>query len=292
MIGHHGPIVPGELWASWNLDWFTWGALAGAALVYGWAAVVRPPSDSWRPRCFFAGLGVAAVALVSPLDALSGSLGSAHMVQHVLLTMVAAPLLVLGAAVQAVLRALPPSARRRSGAWRRHPLARAAARAAGDPVLTAGVFVAVLWIWHARGPYEAALGNDVLHAVEHATFFAAAALSWAALLSARRRRLRSGVGVLVLFGLSMQCGLLGVLLTFATEPWYPTYETTTQVWGLSPLTDQQLSGVIMWVPAGGIYLVVALVLLRRLISSPPPVPDRSPTGRKPATSVDRLGARP
>ncbi|MGH9271661.1 MAG: cytochrome c oxidase assembly protein, partial [Ilumatobacteraceae bacterium] len=74
--------MPSELWTAWNLDPVIWGVLAGAALVYGWAVVVRPLSEWWRPRCFATGLGVAAVALVSPLDALSGSLGSAHMVQH------------------------------------------------------------------------------------------------------------------------------------------------------------------------------------------------------------------
>ncbi len=262
VIGHDGPIVPAEAWTSWNLDPLIWSALVVAGGGYWWASARCRRTDPWPARWFAAGLAVAAVALLSPLDAMSASLGSAHMVQHVLLTMVAVPLIVLGAPVRTMSRALPRAGRRRLGRWRAGRIARSASDAIADPVLTAGVFVVVLWVWHARGPYQAALESDLLHGIEHATFFLAALASWAAILPVRRRRGRSGIGVLVLFGLSVQCGLLGALLTFATEPWYPAYESTTAAWGLSPLADQQLSGVIMWVPAGGIYLVAALLLLR------------------------------
>ena len=262
MIGHHAPIVPADVWTSWNTDILLGAAFVVAGGCYWWAASRRRRADPWPARSFVAGLAVAAVALLSPLDAMSASLGSAHMVQHVLLTMVAAPLIVLGAPVRTMSRALPASGRRQIGRWRSGRLARAVSGWIADPVLTAGLFVVVLWVWHARGPYQAALESDLLHGLEHATFFVAALASWAAILGIRRRRGRSGIGVLVLFGLSVQCGLLGVLLTFATEPWYPAYESTTAAWGLSPLADQQLSGVIMWVPAGAIYLVAALLLLR------------------------------
>ncbi len=271
VVAHHGPIDPGELWTAWNWDPLILVGLVVAAVVY-WTALDRQPPgrarSPWPARSFGAGLAVVAVALVSPLDAMSASLGSAHMVQHVLLTTIAAPLLVLGLPVRTLAGGLAMTARRRLGRWRATPSARLAARAAADPVLTAGLFVAALWIWHARGPYEAALGSDALHGVEHLTFLVTALASWAAIVHARRRQGRAGLGVLVLFVLSLQCGLLGVLLTFATEPRYPSYGTTTQVWGLTPLADQQLAGVIMWVPAGAVYLVAALLLLRAWINTP------------------------
>jgi cytochrome c oxidase assembly factor CtaG len=104
-----------------------------------------------------------------------------------------------------------------------------------------------------------------VHGVEHAVLFGAALASWAAIVRLRRRRARPGIELLVLFALSLQCALLGALLTFATTAWYPAYAATTEPWGLSPLSDQQLAGVIMWIPAGGVYLVAALVVLRRWI---------------------------
>jgi putative membrane protein len=286
VIAHHGPVAPAEWWTSWNWDPLIWSGLVGVGVAYWWAAA-RVGGAGWRRRCFVGGLAVAGVALISPLDAMSESLGSAHMVQHVVLTMIAAPLLVLGATMRTLLRALPPTARRRTRRWRSSRLGRWGWRVALDPVLTAGIFVVVLWTWHASGPYEAALGDDVLHGLEHATFLAAALLSWGAILHAGRRRGRSGIEVLVLFALSLQCGLLGLLLTFAGELWYPSYAATTEAWGLSPLGDQQLAGVIMWVPAGGIYVVAALLLLRQWIVEPA---SRPPAGRRELGAVSANSA--
>ena len=129
--------------------------------------------------------------------------------------------------------------------------------------------VIALWCWHLPALYEAALSNGWLHGLEHATFLLTALLSWAAILAAGRRRTnRCGLAVLVLFVLATQSGLLGVLLTFAPRPWYPSYEATTEAWGLTPLADQQLAGVIMWIPAGSVYMVVALLLVSRWIRMP------------------------
>ena len=137
------------------------------------------------------------------------------------------------------------------------------------PVVASLPFVAALWLWHAEGPYDAALDNSFVHAVEHACFLATALLSWAAILARpRRRAVAPGMAVLVLFGLAMLSGLLGLLLTFAPTPWYPAYAETTEAWGLTPLEDQQLAGVIMWVPGGGAYLIAALVLVILWIRAP------------------------
>ena len=235
LIGHlDPPVVPGELWSSWNLDIPLCLALV-CALVVG-----------RRHPAFVAGIVALAVALVSPLDALSSSLASAHMVQHLLLITVAAPLLALTA--RTVLERL----RLRSPQLRTFQ----------NPIGWALVAAVVLWGWHAAVLYEAALRNDLLHRLEHVTLLATALLSWLAILS----RGASGLGLLVLFGLSVQSGLLGVLMTFAPTSWYPTYAGRTAAWGMSPVADQQLAGVIMWVPGGGAYLVAALALLMSLLS--------------------------
>jgi len=281
---HRGPpIEPAELWTAWNWDPLVWLAIfaAGMAYVQAWNLVGhRRAVAPWQRRAFLGGLAVVWLALVSPIDAMAASLSSAHMVQHLLLTTVAAPLLVAGAPMVTLWRALPRPAARHAHRWRGSSLAGAARWLLERPAAAAVPSVVALWAWHVPVLYEAALDNAFVHALEHVTFLVAALLSWAAILAAGRRRTdRPGRAVLVLFALSLQCGLLGVLLTFSRRPWYPSYASTVRPWGLTPLADQQLAGVIMWVPAGGVYLVVALWLLVRWISVAPAV--AAPAGSAP-----------
>ena len=122
--------------------------------------------------------------------------------------------------------------------------------------------VGVLWFWHAAAPYDATLDNQFLHVLEHASFLVTAVLFWQVVVGVRgAARVSGGLGVLLVFAMAMQSVFLSVLLTFARTPWYSGYATTTAPWGLDPLTDQQLAGVLMWIPAGGIHLAVALALL-------------------------------
>jgi putative membrane protein len=257
-----------------------WLLVVGPGLAYAmlWTGTARlGPIAHRRRRAFLAGTVALAMALLSPLDALSASLASAHMVQHLLLTTVAAPLLVLGAPAAVLVAALPPDVRRRVASWRTGAAGRAGAATLAHPVVVSLPFVATLWWWHARAPYEAALADPLVHGLAHVSLVATALLSWAAILRHRRRPATPGVDVLVLFGLATLSGLLGLLLTFAPTPWYSSYAETTAAWGLTPLADQQLAGVIMWVPGGGAYVVAALVLVRSWVrpSSAGPVPVRS-----------------
>ena len=265
MLSHHGPLAPSEAWTAWNWDPVVWLVVVVPAIVYVelWRrAGRRDPMAQWRRRSFLAGIVALAVALLSPLDAMSESLASAHMVQHLLLTTVAAPLLVLGVRWRVLMAGLPRAVRRRTSPWRARTAARVARSVLAHPVAASLPFVAALWVWHAKGPYEAALANSYVHGFEHACFLATALLSWAAIFARPRRRAAApGMAVLVLFGLAMVSGLLGVLLTFGPTPWYPAYAQTTEAWGLTPLEDQQLAGVIMWVPGGGAYLIAALALV-------------------------------
>jgi putative membrane protein len=266
VLSHPGqPPAPHDLWGAWNLDPVLLLGFLLAAWAYrrGQTSGPKRQVDTWRARCFTAALVAIGLALLSPLDALSSALASAHMVQHLLLILVAAPLLALSAPSGAVLRGSPLAVRRATGRWRRRlGLTHGNLRALRHPAAVWLLQVGVLWFWHAAAPYDAALGSEPLHLLEHASFLATAVLFWHVVIGVRGSvRVSGGLGVLLVFAMAMQSVFLSVLLTFARTPWYSGYATTTASWGLDPLTDQQLAGVIMWIPAGGIYLVAALALL-------------------------------
>jgi cytochrome c oxidase assembly factor CtaG len=264
------PLRPGDIWGAWSTDPLAWLLLVGAVAVHvrGWQPHDRHPN---RRLAFLAAVAVAALALVSPLDALSSSLASAHMVQHLLLTTVVAPLLVVSAPTATLLRGLPRGVRSDLGRIRRTSRFRVGRAVVEHPVLAATAHVVALWVWHAGGPYELALRNDLVHRLQHVVFLLTAVAAWAVVgAAARRRRDAPGVGVLVLFVLSVQGSLLGALLTFAGEPWYPAYGERSAAWDLTPIEDQQLAGLVMWVPGGVTYLVAALALLGRWVFVRPP----------------------
>jgi putative membrane protein len=266
VLAHPGqPPAPHDLWSAWNLDPVLLGGVLLAAWAYrrGQAGGPRREVDTWRARWFTLALVALAVALVSPLDAASTALASAHMVQHLLLVLVAAPLLALSAPASALLRGSPLAVRRASGRWRRRlGLTHRNLAVLRHPAVVWLLHVGVLWFWHAALPYDAALASEPLHLLEHASFLVTAVLFWRVLISPRGRgQVSPGLGVLLVFAMAMQSVVLSALLTFARTPWYSGYADTTAPWGLDPLADQQLAGVIMWIPAGGIYLVAALALL-------------------------------
>ena len=166
-------------------------------------------------------------------------------------------------AVDLPLRGSPLAVRQAVGRWRRRlGLRRAGLRALSHPAAAWLLHVATLWFWHAAVPYDAALANPFLHALEHASFLGTALLFWRSVIGTRSpRRVPNGLGVLLVFVMAMQSVLLSLLLTFAEAPWYAGYATTTTPWGLQPLADQQLAGVIMWITAGLVYLGAAQALL-------------------------------
>jgi putative membrane protein len=264
MLAHAGqPPGPHDLWGAWNLDPLILAGLLFAVWAYRRGARAgRRPVGVWRERCFTAGIAAVAVALVSPLDALSGALASAHMVQHVLLVLVAAPLLAATASITALVRGSPAVVRDVSVRWRRRlRLTRGNLRFLRHPATVWLLHVGTLWFWHAAVPYDAALEHHLLHVVEHASFLVTGLLFWRVVIGAREAdRVSNGFGVLLVFTLAMQSVFLSALLTFARTPWYSAYATTTAAWNLDPLADQQLAGVIMWIPAGLVYVGVGLGL--------------------------------
>ena len=214
----------------------------------------------WEAACFAAGWLSLFAALISPLHTLGGILFSAHMAQHEVLILIAAPFLVLGRPLLPFLWALPLEDRERAGRWARNPGFSRFWRLLTSPVAVWLIHGLSLWIWHLPSLYQAALGNEFLHGLQHLSFFGSAALFWWALIHGRFGRLGYGVAVLWVFTTSMHSGILGALLTFAPRVWYPIYEERTAEWGLSALEDQQLAGLIMWIPAGVVFILLGLGL--------------------------------
>jgi putative membrane protein len=204
----------------------------------------------WRPALFAAGLASVAVALVSPLDGMAHRSLAAHMVQHVLLLVVAAALLVAAGPVAVLLAGLPGAARDTAAhGW---AVVSASARGRRWPVWMAAAVVvqtAVMWAWHAPAPYGAALAHPAVHAAEHLCFLGAGLLFWAAVAAAVSGR--RGAGVVAMFVAALPGTALGAALTLAPRPWYPAYPS---------LEDQQLAGVVMWGFAGAAYVVAAGVV--------------------------------
>jgi len=200
-------------------------------------------------------------ALVSPIDSIALDLFSVHMVQHMLLMVVAAPLLLAGAPVRPLLRGLPAAFRR--GVVR--PLARARAvratlHALRLPLVAAGLYVAGLYAWHVPALYDAAVENATLHVVEHLWFLGTALLFWSVVIDPVPFRgtlpYAARIVYLLLVG-AAQNTILGGLLSFSTRLFYTHYAGRTAAFGIDPVTDQRLGGVIMWVPGDLIFLTAA-----------------------------------
>jgi putative membrane protein len=221
----------------------------------------RGPQHKRRNLLLFAaGWLCLAIALLSPLPGLSGRVFYLHMVEHEIIMMLAAPLLALSRPLAVMMWALPRSWRRglrmtgsRAGVpylWRKimHPVAATAIQAA------------TLWFWHLPTPFEAALASEGVHTLQHACFLIAALLFWWTIAHGRFGRNGYGLGALCLFATSVQSSLLGALLAVSRTPWYPSYAEHASA-GLSPIEDQQLAGLIMWVPAGLVHAAAAFILV-------------------------------
>ncbi len=215
----------------------------------------------WR----HAGWSVLCAALVTPLDALGGELFSAHMIQHELLMVVAAPLLVAGRPLALWAWALPAPMRRAVGRLFRSP------RWRGPWRILTGAFVAwllhalALWIWHVPTLFEAALADEGVHVLQHSVFLGTALLFWWSVSKTNAHR-DQGWALISIFTTMVHSGALGALLTFSAHAWYPAYSVTAPSFGLDPLQDQQLGGLIMWIPAGMVYVGCALVVAGRWLA--------------------------
>lgn len=257
VLAHAGAsVAPHDLWVSWRPDPLLLVGLATVAALYVRGTRRRDP----RSIRFFAGVAALLIATMSPLEALAGALASAHMAQHLVLMLVAAPLLATSSPLERVMLGLGPTWRRPVGRLRRRThMTPANIDFVRSPVLVGVVTAATTWWWHASIPYGAALRIDIVHHVEHATLIAVFAWFWWVALVGRHAP--RPAAVFMIFGVMMSNVLLGALMTFARSAWYEEYAASTSAWGLTHLADQQLAGVLMWVPPSLLYVPAALWLL-------------------------------
>lgn len=217
----------------------------------------------WRTALFLLGLAAIVAALLSPIDALALDLFSVHMIQHMLLLMVAAPLLLLGAPVRPLLRGLPRWARvhvvrpiARSGA------VRAALHLLRHPLVAGSLYVGGLYVWHAPPLYDAAIFDQTVHDLEHLWFLITALLFWSCVIDPEpfRATLPFGLRIPYLVIAGAGQGLLGALLTLSSRAFYPAYTGRSVGFGIDPLTDQHVGGAIMWAPGDLIFFVAVSIV--------------------------------
>jgi cytochrome c oxidase assembly factor CtaG len=243
------------------------GGLALTAAIYarGWRGLHRRSPERfprWRLVAFLAGLASVALAVVSPLDAAADRTLAAHMVQHLVLLVLAPPLLLMGAPLVPVVRGLPRSL---AHAVVRPLLRSPLPRVLTDPRLDWLVVAIATWTWHVPAAFELALHSTAWHAVEHACFLGGGLLFWWPVVQPWPSRARMPRWALVPYLLlaDLQNTALAAVLTFASRPLYPSY--AAQLGERAALGDQVLAGVLMWVPMSLAYLVPAAVVTMGLL---------------------------
>jgi putative membrane protein len=260
-FAHTGePLEPHDLWTAWRFEPGIVIPLLISALLYAIGARRQRGVRLRDMLCFWSGWLILAMALVSPLHPLGETLFSAHMAQHEILMLCAAPLMVLSRPLVPSLWGLPVETRRLLGRWAKSTIVRRTWAALTAPLAAWTIHAIALWSWHAPFLFQATLQNEWVHAAQHLSFFLSALLFWWSLFYARGRG-GYGSAVLYVFTTGVHTSILGALLTFANTVWYPAYRDTVAPWKLTALEDQQIGGLIMWVPAGLVYLAAGLFLL-------------------------------
>jgi putative membrane protein len=268
-LAHPELVTPDTLWRSWSAEPFVLAPLLLTSWLYTrgvrrlWRHGGRGLGVTVPGACAFAaGQAAIAIALISPVDPLGGTLLSAHMAQHGLLAGIAPPLLLLGRPELAFAWAVRGrSARVPASLWR---TGAAICRRLSGLLLATILYGATTWLWHAPWLFGAAVHYESVHVAQHLSFFVPAMFFWHALLNAPSPR-RAAMATAAAFATFMHTGLLGGLITLAPEPLYVAYVGRTAAWNLTPLADQQLAGVLMWVPLGLPYVAAGLWLGSRLL---------------------------
>ena len=253
------------LWLAWSADPTALIGIPLAAILYarGLRSLERRRiHDKRRTAAFYIGLIALFIALVSPLDALSDELFLAHMGQHMLLMFFAVPAIQIGAPVIPLMRGIPRPLRKRVAIpIFKSPFVRSALRNLFRPLIAWPLFIGVILGWHFPLTYEAALKNEAVHLFEHLTFALGAYLWWWNVIDPAplRASLSYLARVPFVFITIVPTFVLGAFLTFAPNPFYPHYELTAPAYGITALEDQEIGGIIMWIP--GSFVVAAALLL-------------------------------
>ncbi len=270
----------------WRVDVILILGLAGLIFSRGWWHLRQHKGKrlavNWRLGAYLGGLVFLGLALMSPIDVLGGQLFYMHMIQHLLLVMIVPPLLLITNPLPFFLWGLPfgLKGRRQVGRFlNRKSDFRRNLRLLTPRGLIWMIFFATFLIWHDPNIYNAALRNNLIHDLEHLTFFVTAMLFWWHVTGAgpaiHRRFSYAARLVYLLVALPINM-LVGIIITFADQPIYTYYTTVPRLWGMSVIEDQMLGGVIMWIPGSMMYLLAAVILVIRMLQaeeSRPPLPN-------------------
>ena len=247
---------PSDLLVRWKLDPILITALVAIWVAYAIGTQWRGTTPVWRQWCFHAGWLTTALSLVTPLCALSVSLFSARVGQHMIMSLIGAPLVMLGNP-GAAFGSLMPGPARRLGSSK-------TVQSIRSPLGSALLFGLALWIWHSPGPYDATFHNWTIYWLMHLSVYGSALLVWGVMIDTRRETAAASIAVGTISTLQMT--FLGALITLTPQMLYAPHAVTPLVWGLTQASDQQLGGLIMWVPGCTIFLVFTLVALGRLMA--------------------------
>lgn len=286
LIGTAALIEPAGAYAhaveareSWSIEPVALALLMLSVLVYTIGRTrmssAQRRSIAPQPRLFaYVGAVLLLIAaLFSPIDALADRSFAWHMFQHLLLMLGAAPLMALSNTHLVALFVLPMRLRRKAGRFvNRVPGVRSGASNRLAPIMAAALFAAGLWLWHAPRLYEDALADEQLHTLEHLTFLLTAAVFWRMISTSGDRRLGAGTAIILVTLVALQGNLLAALITLAPNPLYRSYAA-------QPLDDQQIAGLLMWVPAGIVYLGATVIAISQLVRR------QTPAGRSGAKAA-------
>jgi putative membrane protein len=253
------------LLADWTWPPFVVISLLLAAALFGIGTTKMLRRTTYKQKLLFPILAFAlgwtslVIALDSPLHELGEQLFWVHMTQHEILMLISAPLLVLGRPMIAFLWALPRAWRETAGSLAHSQTFRKVWAFVSAPLSAWLLSALALWSWHLPWLFDQTLRRDWIHAAQHTTFLVTALAFWWPVVN-RTPALGYGGSVIYVFTTILHTSVLGALLTFAPRAWYSSYALTAPKWHLSALEDQQIGGLIMWIPAGTLLLIVALVL--------------------------------
>lgn len=267
-LAHVAAVPHAEL--GWTLEPWLLISLGLSAGLYGigaWRLSRRsgPGRAALRGRAalFAAGWLTLVLAAVSPLHEAGERAFTAHMIEHELLMLVSAPLLVLARPLGSMVWAFPAAARQALGAATRSAVVQGPWSALSAPVVATLVQAAVLWLWHMPMLFDLALSSEPWHIAQHLSFLVSALFFWQAMLS---HRTGAGLAAICLFATSLVAGALGALMAFSESPWYAGYALLGMTpFGMTPAQDQQLAGLLMWIPGGLVHAGAAFAMIARML---------------------------
>ncbi|MGN6130408.1 MAG: cytochrome c oxidase assembly protein [Nocardioidaceae bacterium] len=272
-----GPVVPlhaGEAAGLGSAGWALVAVVGGVSVLllacYARGVVRmrthpqgRRRQRAWRPAAMAAGVVSLLVVTLPPLGELLEQRLATHMVQHIVMIMVSAPLFALATPGQPLLAGMPAAVRR--------PLVRLGHRLPGAVLLAPGVawvlHIAALWAWHMPAAYDLALDSELVHLCEHACFLLTAWVFWWHLATVAQRRLRGPAALLYVVAAVPPGAALGAMLTFPEHPLYPAQAAHAAASGINPMLDQRIGGLVMWIPLDLVYLAIAVLLMGRWFKS-------------------------